>query len=302
MTTPTPTPFGVSYNAPPFPGMAGMSLANPNVPSPSNALSLPFPVSNGAPRDAARPNVTGLPFGTSSLYTPNVTPGRRNQETIAHAYFMITPADRQTHDENKTGHEFEWASAHATTREGDLMFIRKTDICVTPHHYKPDYKEKIYTDVKPTEFPNRPHVDKYQKLSVYGNEAVCMLNLQSLNLWLSQNSYVNGEPRYKNAQQLLTEWNLAGVLRNEATPENQYTRGKRSSGRIINLAVAGVAHTFSVWGRDATHGVPLFLIVKQIKGPKRERENDPAKSYHWEVQPWAPSYKKDRINVWKSTR
>ena len=119
-----------------------------------------------------------------------------------------------------------------------------------------------------------------------GNTAQLM-EVTQLNQWLEKNSQL-----YRNADQILREWKLLGVIKVEVAPNSQSNYGRRAPGRMMNLIVGHRVSLLNIFGKDIVDGMKLFIIVKKCKCrsvAKRYRDGGSRESstMRWRLLPYA---------------
>jgi hypothetical protein len=90
--------------------------------------------------------------------------------------------------------------------------------------------------------------------------------VNQLNEWLAGMKKRTGRSSvdyYQTAEDLLREWNLYGVIKNELAPNRATNYGQRSETRMINFIVYGRVKTFNLWGSGIAAGDRLFFVVRK---------------------------------------
>jgi hypothetical protein len=114
-----------------------------------------------------------------------------------------------------------------------------------------------------------------------------LMEVTQLNQWLEKKSHL-----YKNADQIMREWKLLGVIKVEVAPNSQSNYGRRAPGRMMNLIVGHRVSLLNIFGKDIVDGMKLFIIVKKCKCrsvAKRHRDGGEreASCMRWRLLPYA---------------
>lgn len=212
---------------------AGASVFSPS-PAPSVAfgaparpagLSAPFPVTSGPGVGASR---LGLPFPTDGFYHDARGPGWPTNNTVPHHYITLPDAESAIS-----------SARHRELGEYMLCFARN------PTGAPPDGRRHRF------ELPEEANT-------------VELLEVNMLNEWLRDNTLDRKrEPYYKNADELLREWKLLGVIKTEVAPNRPNNYGERATSRVMNLIVNGRVPTFNLWGGEVQAGADLYFLVRK---------------------------------------
>ena len=215
-------------------------LAPIGAPAPGGSLNMPFPVSSGPGLSGG----LGLPFTVDGFPHSQAVPGFPSNATHTHHYITLPDADCPQGQQR-----------HAELGEAMLCFARN-----------------------PGGGPTNGRRHRYEVPE--DANTVELLEVNQLNEWLAKNDSKPGRPGeryYETAVDLLREWKLLGVLKNEVAPPRAY--GSRNTSRVLNLVVQGRVATFNLWGGRVTAGDGLYFLVK--------RDQRPGGGEAWVILPYA---------------
>ena len=200
-------------------------LAPIGAPAPPGGLNVPFSVSSGPGYSGA----ISAPFQVDSFRHGQAVPGFPTNATVTHHYITLHDA------ESPSG-----STRQEALGEAMLCFARN-----------------------PTGGPTDGRRHRYEVPEEANT--LELMEVNQLNEWLAEHDKNSkGKPYYASAAELLREWKLLGVIKNEVAPPRKY--GERNKSRVLNLVVQGRVATFNLWGGNVCAGDELYFIVKRYRG------------------------------------